>query len=143
LFRRAIEQAGVRAEDIGMIEGHGTGTRLGDRTELISLSQTYGATGPGKGALLGSVKSNLGHTQAAAGGLGLAKVLLAAERGAVPASLHTDEPSREIDWDSQGLRLATKLTDWAAVEGHRLAAVTAFGMSGTNAHVIVCVPDAA
>ncbi|MGV0794570.1 beta-ketoacyl [acyl carrier protein] synthase domain-containing protein [Mycolicibacterium sp. XJ1819] len=141
LFERAMDRGGVHPEDIGMIEGHGTGTRLGDRTELISLAQTYGATAPGGGGLLGSVKSNLGHTQAAAGGLGLAKVLLAAEHAAIPASLHTDEPSLEIDWDSQGLRLATKLTPWPAHDGNRLAAVTAFGMSGTNAHVIVAMPD--
>ena len=93
-----------------MIEGHGTGTRLGDRTELRSLAQTYGATAPGAGALLGSVKSNIGHAQAAAGALGLAKVLVAAAHGAVPASLHVDEASREIDWDAQGLRLAAKQT---------------------------------
>lgn len=143
LFRHALEQAVVRPEDIGMVEGHGTATRLGDRTELISLAQTYGATEPGRGALLGSVKSNIGHTQAAAGGLGLAKVLIAAARGAVPASLHTDEASREINWEKQGLRLATELTPWPAVDGQRLASVTAFGMSGTNAHVIVSVSEAA
>ena len=143
LFQRALCQAGVRAEQVGMVEGHGTATRLGDRTELTSLAQTYGATEPGRGALLGSVKSNIGHTQAAAGGLGLAKVLIAAAREAVPASLHTAEASREIDWEMQGLRLATELTPWPATDGHRLAAVTAFGMSGTNAHVIVSVPEAA
>lgn len=143
LFAKAIEQAAVRPADVGMIEGHGTGTRLGDRTELRSLAQTYGATEPGSGALLGSVKSNVGHSQAAAGGLGLAKVILAAERAAIPATLHVDEVSREIDWDSQGLRLATKLTQWPAVNGQRIGAVSAFGMSGTNAHAIVAVPDAA
>jgi mycobactin polyketide synthetase MbtC len=143
LFQRALAQAGARPEDIGMIEGHGTATPLGDRTELISLAQTYGATEPGRGALLGSVKSNIGHTLAAAGGLGLAKVLIAAERAAVPASLHADEASRDIEWERQGLRLAIALTPWPAVDGRRLAAVTAFGMSGTNAHVIVSVPEAA
>lgn len=141
LFSKAIEQAGVRPEDVGMIEGHGTGTRLGDRTELRSLAQTYGATDPGAGAVLGSVKSNVGHSQAAAGGLGLAKVLIAAQRAAIPATLHVDEASREIDWDSQGLRLATKLTQWPAVNNERIGAVSAFGMSGTNAHAIVAVPD--
>ncbi|WP_396905410.1 polyketide synthase [Mycolicibacterium phlei] len=140
LFARALQRAGVRPHDIGMIEGHGTATRLGDRTELISLAQTYGDTEPGTGPLLGSVKSNLGHTQAAAGGLGLAKVLIAAGRGAVPPTLHAEEASREIDWESQGLRLATELTPWPAVDGRRLGAVTAFGMSGTNAHLIVSVP---
>ncbi|BBY83016.1 polyketide synthase [Mycolicibacterium pulveris] len=141
LFQRAMDIGAVRPEDIGMIEGHGTATRLGDRTELISLSQTYGATAPGRGGLLGSVKSNIGHTQAAAGGLGLAKVLVAAEHGAVPATLHTDDASREIDWDSQGLRLATKLTPWPATDGQRVGAVSAFGMSGTNAHLIVSIPE--
>lgn len=141
LFTKAIEQAGVRPEHVGMIEGHGTGTRLGDRTELRSLAGTYGATAPGAGALLGSVKSNVGHSQAAAGGLGLAKVILAAERAAIPATLHVDEASREIDWDTQGLRLATKLTQWPAVDGRRIGAVSAFGMSGTNAHVVISVPE--
>jgi mycobactin polyketide synthetase MbtC len=141
LFSRAIETAGVRPDEIGMIEGHGTGTKLGDRTELQSLAQTYGATEPGRGALLGSVKSNVGHSQAAAGALGLAKVLVAAEHAAVPASLHLDEQSVEIDWENQGLRPASKLTPWPAVDGQRLAAVSAFGMSGTNAHVIVSMPD--
>ncbi|MFV8050845.1 polyketide synthase [Mycobacterium sp. 48b] len=143
LFAKAIAQAGVRPEDVGMIEGHGTGTRLGDRTELRSLAKTYGVAPPGAGAMLGSVKSNVGHSQAAAGGLGLAKVILAAEHASIPATLHVDEVSREIDWDAQGLRLATKLTRWSAVDGQRIGAVSAFGMSGTNAHAIISVPDAA
>lgn len=141
LFQKAIGAAGIRREDVGMIEGHGTATRLGDRTELRSLAQTYGATSPGAGALLGSVKSNVGHAQAAAGGLGLAKVLLAAQHAAVPATLHVDSSSREIRWEDQGLRLATTLTPWPATGGERVGAVSAFGMSGTNAHVIVAVPD--
>ncbi|WP_319451817.1 MULTISPECIES: polyketide synthase [unclassified Mycobacterium] len=143
LFQKAIAAAGVRPEQVGMIEGHGTATRLGDRTELRSLAQTYGATSPGAGAVLGSVKSNVGHAQAAAGGLGLAKVLLAAEHATVPASLHAEAASREIDWDAQGLRLATESSPWPAVGGQRIAAVSAFGMSGTNAHAIVAVPDRA
>ena len=99
-----------------MIEGHGTGTRLGDRTELQSLAQTYGDTEPGSGALLGSVKSNLGHALAASGALGLAKILVSAEHGAIPPTLHAAEASPEIDWDKQGLRLATELD---AVARHR------------------------
>ncbi|MCV7281306.1 polyketide synthase [Mycolicibacterium flavescens] len=141
LFGRAIRTAGVRPEDVDLIEGHGTGTRLGDRTELRSLTETYGATEPGRGAFLGSVKSNVGHSQAAAGALGLAKVLVAAEHATIPASLHIEQVSREIDWDSQGLRPATAPQPWSATDGRRVAAVSAFGMSGTNAHVIVAVPD--
>lgn len=124
-----------------MIEGHGTGTRLGDRTELNALARTYGDAEPGRGAVLGSVKSNVGHSQAAAGALGLAKVLLSAQHAVIPASLHTEEASSEIDWQSQGLRLARELTPWPAIDGERLAAVSAFGMSGTNAHVVVAMPQ--
>jgi mycobactin polyketide synthetase MbtC len=90
---------------------------------------------------LGSVKSNIGHAQAAAGALGLAKVILSAEHAAIPPTLHVDKPSREIDWESQGLRLADKLTPWQATDGWRTAAVSAFGMSGTNTHLIVSMPD--
>lgn len=140
LFVQAIAAAGLRPEDVDLVEGHGTGTRLGDRTELRALAGTYGATAPGRGALLGSVKSNIGHTQAAAGALGLAKVLIAADRGFIPPTLHADQPSREIDWDTQGLRLADKLTPWPARDGRRIAAVSAFGMSGTNAHLVVEMP---
>jgi mycobactin polyketide synthetase MbtC len=143
LFRRAMARAGVGPADVGMVEGHGTGTRLGDRTELLALAGSYGTAPGGRGPFLGSVKSNVGHAQAAAGALGLAKVILSAEHAAIPPTLHVDEPSREIDWESQGLRLADKLTSWQAVDGWRTAAVSAFGMSGTNAHLIVSMPDIA
>lgn len=143
LFRRAIAQAGVEVAEVGVIEGHGTGTRLGDRTELQALVAGFGGAPAGREPLLGSVKSNIGHAQAAAGALGLVKVITAAEHGAIPPTLHVDEPSREIDWESSGLRLADKLTPWPAIDGRRTAAVSAFGMSGTNTHVIVSMPDAA
>lgn len=143
LFQRAITEAGVKPAEVGMVEGHGTGTRLGDRTELRSLAQTYGDTEPGAGALLGSVKSNVGHSLAAAGALGLAKVLVAAEHGAVPPTLHAADASPEIDWNGQGLRLAQALTPWPAIDGRRTAAASAFGIAGTNAHLIVSVPEVA
>jgi mycobactin polyketide synthetase MbtC len=141
LFRRAIAQAQLDVDEVGMVEGHGTGTRLGDRTELKSLAATYGAGQPGRGPVLGSVKSNVGHAAAAAGALGLAKLLLAAGHATVPATLHVDERSSEIDWEETGLRLATKATPWPAVDGVRVGAVSAFGMSGTNTHVVVAVPE--
>ncbi|OBH33594.1 beta-ketoacyl synthase [Mycobacterium sp. E342] len=143
LFRRAMTQAGIRPGDVGMVEGHGTGTRLGDRTELRSLARTYGDTAPGGGALLGSVKSNVGHALAASGALGLAKVVVSAAHEAVPPTLHASEASPEIDWDRQGLRLATTLTPWPAIGGQRVAAASAFGIAGTNAHVIVSLPEVA
>lgn len=142
LFRRAIAQARLDVDDVGMVEGHGTGTRLGDRTELKALAATYGAGAVGRGPVIGSVKSNVGHAAAAAGALGLSKLLLAAQHGIVPATLHVDDPSTEIDWDATGLRLAAKATPWAPVNGARLGAVSAFGMSGTNTHVVVAVPEA-
>ncbi|BBY25549.1 beta-ketoacyl [acyl carrier protein] synthase domain-containing protein [Mycobacterium stomatepiae] len=143
LFRRAITQAGITPEEVGMIEGHGTGTRLGDRTELRSLAETYGDTEPGSGALLGSVKSNVGHSLAAAGALGLAKVLVSAAHGAIPATPHATEASPEIDWEGQGLRLAQTLTPWPVIAGRRTAVASAFGIAGTNAHLIVSMPEVA
>ena len=143
LFRRAIAHAGIRPRQVGMVEGHGTGTRLGDRTELRSLAQTYGDTEPGAGPLLGSVKSNVGHSLAAAGALGLAKVLVAGEHGAVPPTLHATDASQEIDWETQGLRIAQSLTPWPAVDRQRMAAASAFGIAGTNAHLIVSIPEVA
>jgi mycobactin polyketide synthetase MbtC len=89
------------------------------------------------------VKSNIGHSQAASGALGLAKVLVSAEHRAIPATLHAEEVSDEVDWTSRGLRLAHDLTPWPAVAGRRTGAVSAFGISGTNAHLIVSVPEAA
>ncbi|MCV7194769.1 polyketide synthase [Mycolicibacterium brumae] len=141
LFQRAMDRAGVAPEDVDVVEGHGTGTRLGDRTELRSLSATYGACAPERGPVLGSVKSNIGHAQAAAGAMGLAKVLVSAEHGQIPPTLHAETPSDHIDWDAQGLRLARTLTDWPATAGRRIGAVSAFGMSGTNAHTILAMPD--
>jgi mycobactin polyketide synthetase MbtC len=141
LFRRAIATAGVEPAEVAMVEGHGTGTRLGDRTELRALAESYGTAPAGRGPLLGSVKSNVGHAQAAAGALGLAKVIVSAHHAAIPPTLHVDQPSHEIDWDSIGLRLADKLTPWPAIDGRRTAAVSAFGMSGTNTHLVVSMPD--
>src|SRR6202012_5768580 len=109
LFQRAITQAGVKPGEVGMIEGQGTGTRLGDRTELHSLAETYGNTEPGAGALLGSVKSNVGHSLAGAGALGLGKGLIAAQPGAVPPTLAAADASPEIECERQGLRLAQTL----------------------------------
>lgn len=143
LFRRALAQAGLRPEQVGMVEGHGTGTRLGDRTELRSLAEIYGDAAPGSGPVLGSVKSNFGHAQAAAGGLGLAKILVSAEHKTIPPTLHVDDANSEVDWDKQGLRLAREMTAWPAVSGRRNGAVSAFGISGTNAHLIVSVLEAA
>lgn len=147
LFRHALADADVHPGQVGMIEGHGTGTRVGDPVELRSLINVYGAdTEPGAGPRLGSVKSNIGHTQAAAGALGLAKVLLAAEHQMIPPTLHVRDGWHDgIDWDGGdggGITLAETITAWPARDGYRIGSVSAFGMSGTNAHVIVAVDDA-
>ncbi|WP_046300197.1 polyketide synthase [Mycobacterium sp. UM_Kg27] len=143
LFRRALADAGVHPSQVGMIEGHGTGTRVGDPVELRSLISVYGTdTTAGIGPRLGSVKSNIGHTQAAAGALGLTKVLLAAEHQAIPPTLHVRDGWHDgIDWDGHGIALAETITPWPASNGRRIGSVSAFGMSGTNAHLIVGVDD--
>lgn len=138
LIRRVMGIAGVEAADIGMIEGHGTATRAGDRAELSALASTYGAAG--SNAFVGSSKSNLGHAQAAAGILGVIKVLLAGWHGQVPASLFTENPTTQVDWDRSGLRLATKLQPWEPTQGSRYGAVSSYGAGGVNAHTIIGMP---
>jgi mycobactin polyketide synthetase MbtC len=139
LFRRTIDAAGIDAADVGMIEGHGTATPTGDPVELIALFQTYGASGCE--ALLGSIKSNAGHAQAAAGMLGLIKLLLAGQHGQIPPTLFADNPTKKVDWDLTGLRLATKLHDWEPRDGARHGAVSSFGAGGANAHAIIAIPE--
>ncbi|MFD3704958.1 polyketide synthase [Nocardia sp. NPDC058658] len=141
LIESTVAAAGISADDIGLIEGHGTGTAVGDPLELTALAATYGNPDRVDGALLGSVKSNTGHAQAASGMLGLIKVLLCGANGVIPPSLWADQPTTEIDWDATSLRLAAELTDWAPrADGLRYAAVSSFGVAGTNAHAIVGLP---
>ncbi|MFE6862853.1 polyketide synthase [Nocardia sp. NPDC057668] len=139
LIRGTLAASGVAPDRVGVVEGHGTGTPVGDPLELAALAGTYGSAG-GAGPYLGSVKSNTGHAQAAAGMLGLIKVLLCGLHGQVAPSLFADRPTAEIDWDTAGLRLATELTDWEPIDDCRYAAVSSFGVSGTNAHAIIGMP---
>lgn len=136
LIRKTVAAAGIPATHIGMIEGHGTGTAVGDPLELSALQQVYGDGS----ALLGSVKSNLGHAQAASGLLGLIKVLLSGLHGRIAPTRHAEHPTERIAWESTTLRLAERLTDWAPIDGHRYGAVSSFGVAGTNAHAIVAMP---
>ncbi|MFJ4658064.1 polyketide synthase [Nocardia sp. NPDC088792] len=141
LIRATIAAAGIAPELVDLIEGHGTGTAVGDPLELAALQHVYGAPrADGTGPLLGSVKSNLGHAQAAAGLLGLIKVLLSGLHGQIPPTRHADHPTTRVDWDASGLRLATELRDWAPRDGVRYAAVSSFGVSGTNAHAVLAMP---
>ncbi len=141
LIRKTLDVADVQAGDIGMIEGHGTATPLGDPLELEALQNTYGAGAAyDVGPLLGSVKSNLGHAQAASGILGLIKLLLAGDNGYIPPSLFAENPTRKVDWDRSSLRLATKLQYWKPKGDSRFGAVSSFGAGGTNAHAIIAMP---
>jgi acyl transferase domain-containing protein len=137
VFRKALADAGVTADDIAFIETHGAGTKLGDPIEVDAVSDIYGRAGE---CYLGAVKTNLGHTESAAGIAGLIKTVLCVQRGLIPPNINFSELNPHITLAGTGLRLPSAVTAWPARADDaapRRAAVSSFGISGVNAHIIL------
>ncbi|MGI5519991.1 SDR family NAD(P)-dependent oxidoreductase [Micromonospora sp. CA-259024] len=141
VLQRAYRDAGVRPADVGYVELHGTGTRVGDPIEAAALGAVLGAGRPAGNPLpVGSVKTNLGHLEGAAGIVGLVKAALVVRHGAIPPSLHFHTPNPAIDLDALRLRVIAEPAGWPVGDRPRLAGVSSFGMGGTNCHLVVEEP---
>ncbi len=136
VIREALADAGIDPAEVGYVEAHGTGTSLGDPIEVRALGAVLGA-GRSRPVALGSVKTNIGHLEAAAGVAGLIKVVLSLQREEIPPHLHLREPNKHIAWDDLPVTIPTQPTPWPSNGGRRIAGISSFGFSGTNAHVIV------
>ncbi len=138
LLQAALSSAGISATHVDYVEAHGTGTSLGDPIELQAMAEVLGrgrnATAP---LIVGSVKTNVGHLEAAAGIAGLIKTVLMLQRAQIPAHLHLHQPNPFIPWDRLSVHVPARLTEWPERRSSRVAGVSSFGFSGTNAHVVL------
>jgi len=138
VLRSALRVSGLSPHDIDYVEAHGTGTALGDPIEARALARVYGpGRDPGRPLGVGSLKSNLGHTQAAAGVGSIIKLVLALQHERIPATLNARVPSPHVDWARSGVAVQAEPMSWPAGERPRRAGVSAFGLSGTNTHLIL------
>ena len=135
----ALDQAGVSPTDVEYLEAHGTGTTVGDPIEIDAVSEVYcRGRDADRPLLTGSVKTNLGHLESAAGVAGLIKAALVVKHGVIPKHLHFHDPNPGIDWERLPIEVTSEMTDWPRTDGRtRMAGVNSFGISGTNAHIVV------
>ncbi len=139
VMHAALSDAGVSPSDVDYLEAHGTGTTVGDPIEVEAVSAVYGeGRDAGRPLLIGSVKTNIGHLESAAGVAGVIKAALVLNRGVIPRHLHFRNPDPNVDWDRLPLRVTSSMMDWPDQPGRpRRAGVNSFGISGTNAHVVM------